>query len=45
MVRAFVVYEAEPDAVATAFLDAIASDPEGVARALARSTMPPTAAE
>ena len=38
-------YEAKPDAVATAFLDAIASDPEGVAAALTRSTMPPTAAE
>ena len=28
-------HEAEPDAVALAFLDAIAADPEGVAKALA----------
>ena len=38
-------YEAEPDAVAVAFLDAIDADPEGVAKALVRSAMPPTAAE
>jgi putative transcriptional regulator len=38
-------YEVQPDAVAVAFLDAIASDPDGVANALARSVIPPTAAE
>ena len=31
--------EYEPDAVATAFLDAIAADPEGVARALAKKSV------
>ncbi len=30
-------YKAEPDAVANAFLDAIAADPDGVAKALAVS--------
>lgn len=30
-------HKSEPDAVARAFLDAIAADPEGVARALART--------
>lgn len=34
-----------PDAVATAFLDAIAADPEGLAKALARSSGKPEAAE
>lgn len=38
-------YEAEPDAVATAFLDAIAGDPEGVAKALAAVTDKQKAAE
>jgi putative transcriptional regulator len=38
-------YEAEPDPVAIAFLDAIASDPQGVAQALAKSGAPPAAAE
>ena len=37
-------YEAEPDAVAAAFLDAIASDPAGLAKALAKSGAPPAAA-
>jgi DNA-binding transcriptional regulator YiaG len=38
-------YEVEPDAVAVAFLDAIACDPKGVARALAGTMVPPAAAE
>jgi putative transcriptional regulator len=38
-------HETKPDAVATAFLDAIAADPEGLAKALARSSGKPEAAE
>ena len=38
-------YETEPDAVATAFLDAIAADPEAVARALVAPSDRPKAAE
>lgn len=38
-------HEAEPDAVATAFLRAIAADPEALARALSRSPDQPAAAE
>lgn len=38
-------HAAQPDVVATAFLDAIASDPEGVAKALLRSSEKPEAAE
>ena len=38
-------YEAEPDAVAIAFLDAIATDPDGVAKALATSHANSIAAE
>ena len=37
--------EAEPDAIALAFMDAIAADPEGVANALAKSGQPAQAAE
>ncbi len=37
--------EAVPDAVAVAFLDAIAADPEGLAKALKRSSGKPEAAE
>jgi putative transcriptional regulator len=38
-------YQEEPDAVAGAFLDAIAADPQGVAAALAKSGTAPAAAE
>ena len=38
-------HEAEPDAVALAYIAAIAGDPEGVAKALARSETVPKAAE
>ena len=38
-------YEAEPDAVALAFMDAIAGDPEGVAKALTKTPQPAQAAE
>lgn len=38
-------HEATPDAVALAYLDAIAGDPEGVARALAVTAQPAQAAE
>ena len=38
-------HEIEPDAVAAALLDAIAADPEGVAKALAKSAQKATAAE
>ena len=37
--------EAEPDAVALAFLDVIAADPDSVARALAKSRGQPAATE
>ena len=37
--------EAEPDAIALAYLTAIAADPEGVAKALAKSLQPAEAAE
>lgn len=38
-------HKSEPDAVAKAFLDAIAADPEGVARALEKSAKKSEAAE
>jgi putative transcriptional regulator len=38
-------YDVEPDAVANAFLDAIAADPQGVAKALVKAGAPPAAAE
>ncbi|MEQ1576148.1 MAG: transcriptional regulator [Hyphomicrobium sp.] len=38
-------HKSVPDAVATAFLHAIAADPEGLAKALARSSGKPEAAE
>ena len=38
-------HELIPDAVAIAFLDAIAADPEGLAKALAKSSKKPEAAE
>lgn len=38
-------HEAEPDAVALAFLAAIAADPQAVANALAKSAQPAQAAE
>ena len=49
LLRAWERHEAEPDAVATAFLNAIAADPAGLAKALAKSRepvpSPPKAAE
>ena len=38
-------HKSVPDAVAIAFLDAIAADPEGLAKALAKSSKKPEAAE